>query len=215
MTCPSGAQPPAPPDVPHYVTVVTGGTADIPVAEEAAVTAELLGSRVERLYDVGVAGLHRLLDRRPRLVGARVNVVVAGMEGALASVVAGLVANPVINWTLSNRRVRLIIPIGVAYGSDISLVMETLMASAIESSKVAKTPEPQVLFLSFGESSLDFELRVWLTDVDERLKVTSELHQDIDKRFREAKIEIAFPQRDLHLRSADESILLRPPETPK
>jgi NCAIR mutase (PurE)-related protein len=77
------------------------------VAEEAAVTAELLGSRVERLYDVGVAGLHRLLDRRPRLVGARVNVVVAGMEGALASVVAGLVANPVIA-----------VPTSVGYGAN-------------------------------------------------------------------------------------------------
>jgi hypothetical protein len=100
-------QPPAPPDTPHYVTVVTGGTADIPVAEEAAVTVELLGSRVERLYDVGVAGLHRLLDRRPRLVSARVNVVVAGMEGALASVVAGLVANPVIA-----------VPTSVGYGAN-------------------------------------------------------------------------------------------------
>lgn len=100
-------QPPAPPDTTHYVAVVTGGTADIPVAEEAAVTAELLGSRVERRYDVGVAGLHRLLDQRACLVEARVNVVVAGMEGALASVVAGLVANPVIA-----------VPTSVGYGAS-------------------------------------------------------------------------------------------------
>ena len=77
----------------------------------------------------------------------------------------------------------------------------------------AKTPAPQVLFLSFGESSLDFELRVWVLDADYRLKVKSELHQEIDRRFREAKIEIAFPQQDLHLRSVDESVILRPPET--
>ncbi|MHC4361359.1 MAG: mechanosensitive ion channel family protein [Planctomycetota bacterium] len=114
---------------------------------------------------------------------------------------ADLIANQVTNWTLSNRQVRLIIPVGVAYGSNVSLVMETLMACANANSMVAKRPTPRVLFLSFGESSLDFELRVWVTDSDYRLRVQSELHQDIDRRFREAKIEIAFPQRDLHLRS--------------
>ena len=77
---------------------------------------------------------------------------------------------------------------------------------------VAESPAPQVLFLSFGESSLDFELRVWVMDADYRLKVKSELHQEIDRRFREAKIEIAFPQRDLHLRSLDESVVLRTSE---
>jgi small-conductance mechanosensitive channel len=121
----------------------------------------------------------------------------------------------VINWTLSNRRVRLIIPVGVAYGSDVSLVMETLMASARENSKIAESPAPQVLFLKFGESSLEFELRVWILDADNRLVVRSELHQEIDRRFRETKIEIAFPQRDLHLRSVDESVVLKPTETAK
>jgi len=86
------------------------------------------------------------------------------------------------------------------------------MACALESSKVAKAPEPQVLFLSFGESSLDFELRVWVPDAEERLTVKSELHHEIDLRFREAKIEIAFPQRDLHLRSVDESVIFQSTE---
>jgi NCAIR mutase (PurE)-related protein len=98
---------PAPGEDESYVLVVTGGTSDIPVAEEAAVTAELLGSRVERLYDVGVAGLHRLLDYRQVLFEAKVNVVVAGMEGALASVVGGLVSNPVIA-----------VPTSVGYGAS-------------------------------------------------------------------------------------------------
>jgi small-conductance mechanosensitive channel len=124
-----------------------------------------------------------------------------------------LVTKQVTNWTLSDRRARVAIPVGVVFGSDISLVMETLMACAKANSKVAKTPTPQVLYLSFGESSLGFELRVWALDAEERLKVTSELHQEIDRNFREAKIEIAFPQRDLHLRSLDESVILRPPET--
>lgn len=78
------------------ILVITAGTSDIPVAEEAAVTASIMGNRVEVIYDVGVAGMHRLLDRRKKLMSARVIVCVAGMEGALPSVVAGLVGVPVI-----------------------------------------------------------------------------------------------------------------------
>src|SRR3954470_9696154 len=78
------------------ILVVSAGTSDVPVAEEAARTAELMGNEVDRLYDVGVAGLHRLLSERARLTAARVVVVVAGMEGALPSVVAGLVSVPVV-----------------------------------------------------------------------------------------------------------------------
>jgi NCAIR mutase (PurE)-related protein len=89
------------------VSVLCAGTADLPVAEEAALTAEMLGSAVERHYDVGVAGIHRLLDRLDRLRRARVLVVVAGMEGALPSVVAGLVATPVIA-----------VPTSVGYGAS-------------------------------------------------------------------------------------------------
>jgi len=88
------------------VAVVTGGTADVPVAEEAAVTLAWLGSRAMRLYDVGVAGLHRLLDQLPVLRRARALVVVAGMEGALPSVVAGLVRAPVVA-----------VPTSVGYGA--------------------------------------------------------------------------------------------------
>jgi pyridinium-3,5-biscarboxylic acid mononucleotide synthase len=89
------------------VLVVSAGTSDIPVAEEAVVTAETLGSTTERLYDVGVAGIHRLLDRRDKLFQARVLIVVAGMEGALASVVGGLVDKPVIA-----------VPTSVGYGAS-------------------------------------------------------------------------------------------------
>ena len=89
------------------ILVVTGGTADIPVAEEAVITAEMMGNRVERLYDVGVAGLHRLLGNKDRLFEANVIIVVAGMEGALASVVGGLVDKPVIA-----------VPTSVGYGAS-------------------------------------------------------------------------------------------------
>jgi hypothetical protein len=78
------------------IALVTGGTADQPVAEEAAVTAGLMGNDVDRLYDVGVAGIHRLLSAHDRLIRARVVIVVAGMEGALPSVVGGLVQVPVV-----------------------------------------------------------------------------------------------------------------------
>lgn len=98
---------PAPAAAEGYILVVTAGTGDIPVAEEAAVTAETIGSRVERAYDVGVAGLHRLLDCRDQLLGASVVVAVAGMEGALASVVSGLVDVPVIA-----------VPTSVGYGAS-------------------------------------------------------------------------------------------------
>jgi len=90
-----------------YVLVISAGTSDIPVAEEAAVTLEVLGSPVHRLYDVGVAGLHRLLDRRESLFKAKVIIAVAGMEGALASVVGGLVSCPVIA-----------VPTSVGYGAS-------------------------------------------------------------------------------------------------
>jgi NCAIR mutase (PurE)-related protein len=89
------------------VTVLTAGTADIPVAEEAALTADLMGNQVERLYDVGVAGIHRLLNQVERLQKARVLVVVAGMDGALPSVVGGLVSAPVIA-----------VPTSVGYGAS-------------------------------------------------------------------------------------------------
>ena len=78
------------------IAVVTAGTSDLPVAEEAAVTARLMGNEVSRMYDVGVAGIHRVLDRRDALQSASVVIVVAGMEGALASVVGGLVSKPVV-----------------------------------------------------------------------------------------------------------------------
>ncbi len=89
------------------ILIATGGTSDIPVAEEAAVTAEALGNRVNRLYDVGVAGLHRLLSHDEDIMNARVIIVVAGMEGALASVVGGLADAPVIA-----------VPTSVGYGAS-------------------------------------------------------------------------------------------------
>lgn len=90
-----------------YIAVVTAGTSDIPVSEEAAITAETFGNEVKRIYDVGVAGIHRLFNRLDDIRGAKVVVVVAGMEGALASVVGGIVDKPVIA-----------VPTSVGYGAN-------------------------------------------------------------------------------------------------
>jgi len=98
---------PVKPEGKGTILVVTAGTTDIPVAEEAFVTAQFMGNRVETLYDVGVAGIHRLLSERERLEAARVLVVVAGMEGALPSVVGGLVDRPVIA-----------VPTSIGYGTS-------------------------------------------------------------------------------------------------
>ena len=89
------------------ITIVTAGTSDIPIAQEAVTTADLLGSRVETIFDVGVAGLHRLLDNIKKIEKARVIIVVAGMEGALASVVGGLMSQPIIA-----------VPTSVGYGTS-------------------------------------------------------------------------------------------------
>lgn len=89
------------------IAVITAGTSDIPVAEEAAVTAELLGNKVVRIFDAGVAGIHRLVDKLPEIKNSRVIIVIAGMEGALASVVGGLVDKPVIA-----------VPTSVGYGAN-------------------------------------------------------------------------------------------------
>jgi hypothetical protein len=102
--CQPGRQHPA--NAP-YVAVATAGTSDIPVAEEAALTLDFLGDRVQRITDVGVAGIHRLLNRRAVLAEARVVIAVAGMEGALASVIGGLVACPVVA-----------VPTSIGYGAS-------------------------------------------------------------------------------------------------
>lgn len=96
------------------------------------------------------------------------------------------------------------LPVGIAYGSDVPLVMKLLREVADQNPLVLKNPEPLVSFLAFDASSLDFDLRPWGADVEQRLTVTTELHREIDRRFREASVEIAFPQQDLHPPAVDE-----------
>ena len=105
------------------ILIITAGTSDIPVAEEAVVTAELMGNNVEKAYDVGVAGVHRLFDIKDKIFDAKVIIVVAGMEGALASIVGGLAASPVIA-----------VPTSVGYGASFKGIapLLTMMNSCAE-----------------------------------------------------------------------------------
>ena len=116
---------------------------------------------------------------------------------------AELITSSVTNWTLAEKRVRLKIPVGVAYGTDISNVLKILLSCADSNPTVLTQPPPKALFLAFGDSSLDFELRAWISDFNDSLMVRSELNQDIENEFQMAGIEIPFPQTDLHLRSID------------
>ncbi len=115
-----------------------------------------------------------------------------------------LISNQVTNWVLSSKGGRAIIPVGVAYGTDTEKVRDIMMSIAEDNDDVVKTgvmPKPLVLFREFGDSSLNFELRVFLHNVDTRLRVISDINFAIDKAFKKEGIEIPFPQRDLHVKS--------------
>ena len=120
------------------------------------------------------------------------------------------VTGQLINWTLSDAVLRLSIPVGIAYGSDTSRAIQVLEQVARESRRVLRDPRPQVLFIAFGDSSLSFELRVFVRSVEQLFTTRHELHMSVDKAFREAGIEIAFPQRDLHVRSLPVGLKLPP-----
>jgi small-conductance mechanosensitive channel len=141
-------------------------------------------------------------------IGLRATTVLTMERADVIIPNSDLITNQVINWTLTEPYVRRIIKVGVAYGSDVSLVMDTLLKCATSNSNVMIEPEPQVFFRMFGESSLDFELRICIEDASNRYQVESDLHQEIDRRFRQAGIVIAFPQRDLHVRDIEKSFPL-------
>ena len=178
-----------------------------------------IGFGLQNLTNNFVSGLI-LLAERPVKVGDRVEV--DGLNGDVVRIGArstwvrtndnvviiipnsDFTENRVTNWTAHERRVRFSVPVGVSYASDPEQVKEILMAAAVEHPDVLETPLPDVIFLGFGESSLDFDLRVWTeTRVQTPKVLRSELYFRIFRAFSEHNIEIPFPQRDLHLRSSD------------
>jgi small-conductance mechanosensitive channel len=147
-------------------------------------------------------------------IGLRSTVVETLDQSELIVPNSQIISQKVTNWTLSTRRVRLVVPVGVAYGSDVDLVMEILTSAGSEHPDILDDPAPSPIFTAFGDSSLDFELRVWIPNVDLRPRVKSELLLFIDRRFREKGVEIPFPQRDLHLRSIDGKAARRLQQSP-
>lgn len=159
-----------------------------------------------------------ILAERPIAIGDRVEV--AGITGQVQQIrarstvivtndnIAMIVPNskfidsPVTNWTYGDPRVRFRIPVGVAYGSEVAKVREALIAAARSDRHVLEDPPPNVFLKQFGESSIDFDLVVWSTEMSHRpSRFKSDLNFAIEKNLREAGIEIPFPQRDLHIRS--------------
>jgi small-conductance mechanosensitive channel len=159
-----------------------------------------------------------ILAERPITIGDRVEV--AGITGQVQQIRARstvimtndnitmivpntkFIDSPVTNWTYGDPRVRFRIPVGVAYGSDVNKVCEALLAAGGENPNTLKNPAPSVFLEKFGENSIDFELVVWSSEMSARpRRYRSDLNFAIEQKLREAGIEIAFPQRDLHIRS--------------
>jgi small-conductance mechanosensitive channel len=112
------------------------------------------------------------------------------------------ISSRVINWSHRDPKIRVHIPVGVAYGSDVPLVIKSLLEVAENHPELLKDPAPKVWFNEFGNSSLNFELLVWIPDPKRGLDIINELNKGIDEIFRKNKIQIPFPQRDLHIRSS-------------
>jgi len=159
-----------------------------------------------------------ILAERPITVGDRVEV--AGIAGQVQHIRARstvivtndnitmivpntkFIDSPVTNWTYGDPRVRFRLPVGVAYGSDVNKVREALLTAANENANTLKDPAPSVFLEKFGENSIDFELVVWSSEMSYRpRRYRSDLNFAMEQKLREAGIEIAFPQRDLHIRS--------------
>jgi small-conductance mechanosensitive channel len=176
-----------------------------------------IGFGLQNIASNFISGLV-ILAERPITIGDRVEV--AGVTGQVREIrarstvivtndnIAMIVPNtkfidsPVTNWTYGDPRVRFRIPVGVAYGSDVEKVRESLIAAGAENPHTLKDPAPSVFFDGFGESALNFELVVWSSEMSHRpRRFRSDLNFAIERHLREAGIEIPFPQRDLHIRS--------------
>jgi small-conductance mechanosensitive channel len=158
---------------------------------------------------IGVGDLIEVdsLKGRVQQIGIRASTV-RTFDGAEVIIPNGqLLSGQLVNWTLSDRQRRLSLPVGVAYGTDPQTVIDILIRLAHEHPAVIDDPEPEALFKEFGDSSLDFELRVWIAEFSVGLRVASELRVAINKALAEAAIEIPFPQRDVHVRSLDPTAL--------
>jgi len=177
-----------------------------------------LGFGLQEIFANFVSGLILLFERPIRLgdtvtIGGTTGVVTRIRTRATTITDADrkemiipnkeFITGKVMNWTLSDSTVRVVIPIGVAYGSDAARVRALLLQIARANRRLLETPPPQAFFVGFGASTLNFELRAFVGQIDDSQVAQHELNSAIDEQFRAAGIEIAFPQLDLHLRSVD------------
>jgi potassium-dependent mechanosensitive channel len=214
----------------HYTLLTIGvllglGTLGVHLQNFAIVAGALgigIGFGLQNIVNNFVSGLILLFERPVRVgdtvviggewgtikkIGLRSTVMVTFDQSELIVPNADLVAEKVTNWTLSNPIARLVMPVGAAYGSDVQRVLEILREAGPSHAAVLPEPPPQAVFIRFGDNSLDFELRVWVQELRQRMEVQSVVLAAIDRRFREEGIEIPFPQRDLHLRSIDPQLM--------
>ena len=189
----------------------------------AAVTVGL-GFGLQEIFANFVSGLIILFERPIRVgdtvtVGT-VNGVVARIRMRATTITdwdrkeliipnKEFVTGQIINWSLSDSILRVRVPVGIAYGSDTALARRLMLEAARANERVLDDPEPQSMFLGFGNSSLDFELRVHISNIDHFIPVRDELHEAVDQAFRDAGVEIPFPQRDLHVRSLPDQLGIR------
>ena len=212
----------------HYVVLLIGiviGVRFVGIgASSFAILAGILGIGIgfglRNITENFISGLI-ILAERPIKIGDYINID-GEVEGRIESISARsttvvtrdnitliipnseFVGQRVTNWSHGDPKVRVAVPVGVAYGSDTDLVRKTLLEVAGRHNQILKKPKPEVHFRSFGNSSLDFLLLVWLDEQQHRFRIASDLHFAIDKAFRKVAIEIAFPQMDLHLKSVTE-----------
>ena len=176
-----------------------------------------VGFGLQNIINNFVSGII-ILAERPISIGDRIDV--AGVAGRVTKIQlrsttvvtndnitmivpnADFISNTVTNWSHGDPKVRIRVPIGVAYGSDLKLLQRLLLEAAEEHPKALRDPSPVVLFTEFGDSSLNFELGVWTQEMTATpIHFTSQMNFIIEKKLRENDIEIPFPQRDLHVRS--------------
>jgi len=176
-----------------------------------------IGFGLQNIINNLVSGII-ILAERPISIGDRIEV--AGVAGRVTKIQlrsttvvtndnitmivpnADFISNTVTNWSHGDPKVRIRVPVGVAYGSDLKLLQRLLLEAAAEHPKALRDPSPVVLFTEFGDSSLNFELGVWTQEMTATpIHFTSEMNFIIDQKLRENNIEIPFPQRDLHVRS--------------
>lgn len=217
----------------HYVILIIGvyiglTTINIPLGAVVGLFAVIgvgIGFGLQNLASNFISGLILLLER-PVKVGDRVELndvwgdvkkinlrtTLVETPDRITIIVPNskLLENDVINYSYGDPKIRLQIPVGIAYGSDCEKATEIMLRVAAENRNVLDDPKPKTWFREFGDSSLNFMLLCWIANAATKYDVISEINHAIDAGFRENGVEIPFPQRDLHLRSADAAVHIQP-----